>query len=318
MKIRLITPAPPNSLAGNRATAIRWARIFKSLGHTVDISVDYQDQSADLMVALHAWRSATAIEQFSTAYPDRPLVVAITGTDAYRFIHTHPEPTLRSIEFADLLVGLHDLIANTMPPEHRHKMRVIYQSAHPIRSRRPVKRSFRLCVAGHLRDEKDSLRPAMAVRDLPSSSRIRVEHYGKAHTEDWGLRARAEMQQNPRYHWHGEVSHAKLRKVYASSHLLVLPSRMEGGANVISEAVSAGLPVIASNIDGSVGLLGEEYPGYYEVENAGELRRQLLRAETDQHFYNSLVTACAKRRPLFTPDKERNGWQQVLQELRHR
>ena len=316
MKIRLITPAPPSSLAGNRATAIRWARIFKSLGHSVEISVDYQGEPADLMVALHAWRSAEAIDLFSTKYPDRPLIVAITGTDAYKFIHTHPQPTLHSIECADLLVGLHDLIAETVPATHRHKMRVIYQSARAMRSRQPVKRSFRVCVAGHLRDEKDSLRPALAVRDLPASSRIKVEHYGKAHTEDWAQKAEAEMEQNTRYHWHGEVPHAKLRKVYRSSHLLVLPSRMEGGANVISEAVTAGLPVIASHIDGSIGLLGRDYPGYYEVENADQLREQLLRAESDKNFYKSLQAACDKRRELFTPTNERKGWQQVLGELK--
>ena len=316
MNIRLVTPAPPSSLAGNRATAVRWARIFKSLGHSVDISVEYDGQPADLMVALHAWRSAAAIDLFATKFPDRPLVVAITGTDAYKFIHTHPQPTLHSIQCADYLVGLHDLIAETVPAEHRHKMHVIYQSARPIHSRQPVKRSFRVCVAGHLRDEKDSLRPAMAVRELPPSSRIKVEHYGKAHTQDWAQRALEEMEQNQRYRWHGEVPHSTLRKVYRSSHVLVLPSRMEGGANVISEAVTACLPVIASRIDGSIGLLGEDYPGYYEVENADHLRAQLLRAETDQGFYKSLANACNKRRHLFTPENERDGWRNLLKELK--
>ena len=315
MKIHLITPAPPTSLAGNRTTAVRWAQIFRALGHSVEISVDYNGEEADVMVALHAWRSAAAIDLFATKYSDRPLIVAITGTDAYKFIHTHPQPTLHSIHCADRLVGLHDLIAETIPKEHRHKMRVIYQSARAIPSRQPVKLSFRVCVAGHLRDVKDSLRPAYAVRTLPESSRIKVEHFGKAHTPEWAEKAKAEMAINPRYRWHGEVSHTVLRKKYRSSHLLALPSRMEGGANVISEAITAGLPVIASHIDGSIGLLGKEYPGYYEVENTEQLRDRLLQAESDKKYYRSLENACSKRRTLFTPEHQKRRWKELLNEL---
>jgi putative glycosyltransferase (TIGR04348 family) len=315
VKVRLITPAPPRSRAGNRATASRWAAILRELGHRVDVSVDYGGEPADLMVALHAWRSAEAIGRFVHAYPDRPLVVAITGTDAYRFIHSHPEPTLRSIALAHRLVGLHDLIAETVPPEHRHKVRVIYQSARPIAGRHPAQHAFRVCVAGHLREEKDSLRPAMAVRALPAASRLQVDHYGAAHTSDWAATACNEMAMNPRYRWHGEIPYHRLREVYARSHLLVLPSRMEGGANVISEVVVAGLPVIASRIAGSIGLLGPDYPGCYPVEDAAALRELLLRAEADSGFYRSLETACAARRGLFTPERERAGWAALLREL---
>jgi len=315
MRIRLITPAPPRSRAGNRATAARWAAILRGLGHRVDVSMDYAGEPADLMVALHAWRSADAIARFAERYPGRPLVVALTGTDAYRFIHSHPEPTLRSVALADRLVGLHDLIGETVPPEHRAKVRVIYQSARPIARRAPVKGAFRVCVAGHLREEKDPLRPAYAVRDLPRGSRLRVEHYGGAHTPDWAAAAEAEMAVNRRYRWHGEIAHGRLRRVYASAHLLALPSRMEGGANVISEAVVAGLPVVASRIDGSVGLLGADYPGYYPVEDAAALRALLVQAESDRAFYESLEAGCAARRSLFTPERERAGWAALLQEV---
>ena len=315
MRIRLITPAPPRSRAGNRATAARWAAILRDLGHRVDVSVTYGGEPADLMVALHAWRSAEAIARFATEYPDHPLVVALTGTDAYRFILSDPEPTLRSIALADRLVGLHDLIAETVPAEHRAKVRVIYQSAVPVAHRAPPTRVFRVCVAGHLREEKDPLRPAYAVRDLPGSSRLRVDHYGGAHTPDWAAAAAAEMAINPRYRWHGEIPHHRVRQVYARSHLLALPSRMEGGANVVSEAVVAGLPVVASRIPGSIGLLGVDYPGYYPVEDTTGLREMLLRAEADAAFYARLAAGCAARRALFTPERERAGWQSLLEEL---
>ena len=315
MRVRLVTPAARGSRAGNRATANRWAAILRRLGHRVKVSTDYHGEPADLMVGLHAWRSADAIARFAAAYPDRPLVVVLTGTDAYRFIHSHRETTLASLDVADHIVGLHQLIGNVLPERLRVKLRVIIQSARPLQHRQPARRSFRVCFAGHLREEKDPLRPALAVRRLPPGSRIRVDAYGGAHTEDWAAAAQVEMRINPRYRWHGEIPHAELRRVYSRSHLLVLPSVMEGGANVISEAVMAGLPVIASGIEGSVGLLGADYPGYYPVRDTDALRERLLLAESDDGYYARLVAACAARRQLFTPHQEHAGWETLLQDI---
>jgi putative glycosyltransferase (TIGR04348 family) len=267
------------------------------------------------MVGLHAWRSAGAIARFAAGYPQRPLVVVLTGTDAYRFIHSHRETTLASLEAADHIIGLHSLVGNVLPERLRGKLRVIVQSARPLQHRQPARRSFRVCFAGHLREEKDPLRPALAVRGLPSDSRIRVDAYGGAHTDDWAAAAQEEMRTNPRYRWHGEIPHAELRRVYSRSHLLVLPSVMEGGANVISEAVMAGLPVIASDIEGSLGLLGADYPGYYPVQNTGALRERLLRAESDDRYYTGLVAACTARRQLFTPEQEHAGWEKLLADI---
>ncbi len=316
MRIILITPAPPRSRTGNRATATRWANILRSLGHHVQIAVQYDGQKADMMIALHAWRSAESIHHFTDCFPDKPLIVAITGTDAYRFIHSHAQTTQQSIRLAHQLVGLHDLIANTLPADQRHKMNVIYQSAMPITKRMPMKRYFHVSVLGHLREEKDPLRPALAVRLLPGSSRIQIHHYGKTHSLEWENRAREEMASNPRYFWHGEIPHYKIRQVYQRTNLLVLPSRMEGGANVISEAVVAGIPVIASDIEGSIGLLGSDYAGYYAVEDENKLAQLLLDAESSPKFYQALEKACLARQPLFTPEKERDGWHKLLMNTR--
>jgi len=315
MNIRLVTPAPRGSRAGNRASANRWAAILRRLGHRVKVSTDYDGESADLMVGLHAWRSADAIARFAAHYPERPLVVVLTGTDAYRFIRSHREITLASLDAADHIVGLHPLVGNVLPERLRGKLRVIIQSARPLEHRQPARRSFRVCFAGHLREEKDPLRPAMAARELPADSRIRGDAYGGAHGKDWAAAAKAEMRINPRYRWHGEIAHAELRRIYARSHLLVLPSLMEGGANVISEAVMAGLPVIASDIEGSVGLLGEDYPGYYPVQDAEALRDRLLSAESDPGYYAELVAACTARRHLFMPEQEQAGWEKLLLDI---
>jgi len=313
MKISLITPAKKLSRAGNRTTAVRWARIFKELGHQVRVAVDYAQHPADLMVALHAWRSASSVEAFRERYPDHPLILALTGTDIYRFLGSDPEITLRPMDMADALVCLHDLVYQAIPQRFGDKLQVIYQSALPLsRPRSPSQRYFDICVIGHLRDEKDSLRTALAARDLPASSRVRVIHLGKAHNEEWAARAREEMSRNPRYVWRGEVPGWAVRKEFVKTQLMVLSSIMEGGANVVSEAVVAGVPVIASDIPGSVGLLGEDYPGYYPLRDTAALTALLWQVETDPGFRMKLVEHCAGRAPLFSPEGERESWRNLL------
>jgi len=317
MNIIIITPAKQKSLSGNRATAKRWAFFLQQLGHQVHISVDWDGADCDLMIALHAWRSADAIKRFKEKFPQKPLIVAMTGTDLYRFIPSHPEPTLASVKAADQLVVLHDKAYLALPEEAHHKVHVIYQSAIPLPSgmKKKIKRSqrsFDICVVGHLREEKDSLRTAYAVRDLPSSSRIRVRHYGKAHNEEWARMAREEMRINPRYHWFGEVKHWQVRRAYAHCHLMVLSSVMEGGANVISEATVAGLPVIASDIVGSIGLLGDDFAGYYPVQDTNALRDLLIQAESDPGFIKLLKQQGDQRAKLFLPEMEGQQWRELL------
>ncbi|MFW5910075.1 MAG: TIGR04348 family glycosyltransferase, partial [Thiohalospira sp.] len=100
MRIRMITPAAPGSRSGNRATAERWARFLRAGGHRVDIATDYEAEPADAMVALHAWRSAGAAARFRDRHPARPLVVALTGTDLYRFQESDPDTTHRTMGLA--------------------------------------------------------------------------------------------------------------------------------------------------------------------------------------------------------------------------
>ena len=134
-----------------------------------------------------------------------------------------------------------------------------------------------MAVIGHLRDVKDPFRAAEAARRLPARSRIRIVHLGAAETPQWTARAQAEMKANPRYVWRGDRPRAEVRRLLGRARAMVLSSLSEGGANVISEAVAAGVPVLASRIDGSVGLLGRDYPGYFPVGDTAALARLLHR-----------------------------------------
>ena len=316
MHIRMICPAPPRSLYGNRVTALRWARILRKLGHRLTISKDYNGEPCDLLIALHARRSADAALAFRRQHPDKPLIVALTGTDVYRDIH-RSRKARRTLVIADRLLTLQPMAIEELPRRLRSKARVVYQSATgtgggPLRRR---SRWFDVCVLGHLRDVKDPFRAARAARRLPASSRIRVLHAGEAMEEKMAEAARAEEARNPRYRWLGEIPRRKARWLIRSSRLMVLSSRMEGGANVISEAVVDHVPVLASRISGSVGLLGKDYPGYFPVGDSEGLSRLMWRAESDSRFYARLKSRCSRLAPLFHPSREEAAWKKLLREV---
>jgi putative glycosyltransferase (TIGR04348 family) len=316
MKIVLITPEGPTSRTGNRVAAARWARILRGLGHRVRVASDYDGKPADLMVAVHAWRSAAAIEKFKSTYPARPVVLQLSGTDIYHYIDADPVPTLRAMALADRLVALNDLARRVVPKRLRARLSVIHQSAKPLpRPRRPSQ-AVVVAVIGHLRDVKDPLRAAKAARLLPADSRIRVEQVGRAYTPQWAARARAEMAANPRYFWRDDVPAAAVRRLLARSHAMVISSFSEGGANVISEAAVAGVPVLASRMDGNVGLLGTDYPGYFPAGDTQALARLLRRVECEPRFVARLGKALARRAPLFRPAREIAAWRRLLASLR--
>jgi putative glycosyltransferase (TIGR04348 family) len=253
--------------------------------------------------------------RFRGQYPHGPLIVALTGTDLYRDIH-RSLPARQSLETADRLVVLQPCGRDELRPHLRRKIRVIYQSAQPLVTP-PAKnwRFFDVCVLGHLRQEKDPLRTALALGLLPAESKARVIHAGQALSEALAKQARRLMARESRYRWIGEVPRWKARRLLARSRLLVLSSRMEGGANVISEAVVEGVPVLASHISGSVGLLGPHYPGFFEVGDTEALARLLWQAESEARFYQRLHDACVRRAPLFQPKHERASWESLLHEL---
>jgi putative glycosyltransferase (TIGR04348 family) len=314
MRICIVTPAGPKLRNGNRMTAARWARFLRQLGHEVLLEESWSVGEPDLMIALHARRSHPSTRRYATACPNRPLIVALTGTDLYRDIRSD-EAARESLELATALIVLQEKGPEELIPRHRAKTHVVYQSAEPVKRQPPAKRYFGVCVIGHLRDEKDPFRAVLAARLLPPTSRIRVTHMGRPYDDEFAGRAQLEASENTRYRWIGEVLPWKARRVLARSRLLAQTSVMEGGANVVSEALASGVPVVASDIPGNVGMLGEDYPGYYPVGDEEALSRLLYRAETDSAFYEKLEAGCETRRHLVLPEREKAGLGRVVEEV---
>jgi putative glycosyltransferase (TIGR04348 family) len=318
MKITIVTPAPPRTRKGNRVTALRWSRILKQLGHQVGIQQEYNGESCDVLIALHARRSFASIERFRRLHADRPLIVALTGTDLYGDIRSDAKAR-QALTWASRLVVLQPLGRRELPKRFRAKTRVIYQSNEaPSQVSAPRRQVFQVCVLGHLRPVKDPFRTALASRLLPPSSRVRIAHVGAALDSEMADQVRAEVAANPRYRWLGDLPRWRALRVLAQSRLLVLTSVMEGGANVISEAISASVPVLSSHIPGSIGMLGAGYPGFFPVGDTQALATLLTRAETDNGFYNRLTRWCRRLQPVVRPARERQSWRRLLSEVKER
>jgi putative glycosyltransferase (TIGR04348 family) len=316
VKITLVTPAPAQIHTGNRTTADRWARLLRELGNEVNVQRDWNGEQRDLLIALHARRSFPAMQRFREKHPRAPLILVLTGTDIYSDLGKGAE-AMRSLDLATRIVVLQELAVGAVPESSRGKVNVIYQSAEPPAISPPREKGcFQVCVLAHMRRVKDPLRAAYAARELPASSRIQIKHAGAVLDPEFEGQVEGEQRTNLRYRWLGPLTHEKAVDLLARSHLLALTSHLEGGANVVSEAIAVCTPVISSLIPGSIGILGKEYPGYFPVGDTVALRKQLQKAESNDAFYGDLQDRVARLRPLVSTDREREAWSDLLTELR--
>ncbi len=319
--ICIVTPALGQANNGNAHTAERWKHFLLPVAD-VDLALKWNGEPCDALIALHARRSAASVAAFRTAYPHAGVAVVLTGTDLYRDVVEGDVQALHSLECADELVVLQERGAASLRPAWAAKTRTIVQSAARMRSAKVEHggndNSLKLVAIGHLREEKDPLTLLQAVAALPADSRIRVEHIGRALDESLAEAATATMQAYPRYRWLGGLTHAATRRHLADADALVHMSRMEGGANVIIEATRSGVPVLASRIDGNLGLLGDDYAGTFAVGDAADLAQLMLRFEKESDFRALLEQQCAQREPLFGPAAERAGVRRLLHDLLRR
>jgi putative glycosyltransferase (TIGR04348 family) len=315
VRIAVVSPGRPGLDTGNQVTARRWARLLRDLGHRVTVQPEYDGRPSDMLLALHARKSFPSLERFRKERPGKPVVVALTGTDLYGDIRSSPEAR-RSLELADRLVLLQPAGLEELALPERAKARTIYQSATRPRGRFPPRRDvFEVLVLGHLRPVKDPLRAAAAARLRPASSRLRVLHAGAALTPEAAGAARHEEASNQRYRWLGPLPRWRALRLLARVRALVLTSQMEGGANVVSEALACSVPVLSSRIPGSTGILGSDYPGYFAVGDAKGLAILLARAEDEPAFLADLRRRARALSSLVSPARERESWRRLLREL---
>jgi putative glycosyltransferase (TIGR04348 family) len=266
----------------------------------------WQGEPADLLLALHARRSHASVAAFRAAHPRRPVVVTLTGTDLYKDLPDDKEAR-DSLAIANKLVVLQDDAPRHVPLRWRRKCHVVFQSARILEPARKHRDRLDCIVVGHLRAEKDPLVASRALALIPRDVPVYVRHIGEALDATLGAAVREAARRDPRYRWIGGLPHGLARAAIKEAHVLVHASLMEGGANVIAEAVTAGTPVVASRISGNVGMLGENYPGYFEAGNASALAALLVSLLEHPERFRELTLSCAARMALFTPERERQA-----------
>jgi len=278
------------------------------------VLTQWQGERCDLLVALHAKRSHASVLRYRAAQPSGPLAVVLTGTDLYRDLPASAQAR-RSLELADRVIVLQDDAPRRLEPHLRRKTRVVFQSANPSVRHGPSSHGLRVAVIGHLREEKDPFRAAAALALLPPDADVEVVQLGAALAPGMRREATRWMAREPRYRWLGSVPHARALAWLAKSHLLVVSSRMEGGANVIAEAARIGTPVLASRVPGNVGMLGRDYAGYFPLGDERALAKLLQRAASEPDYRPRLRRALRARRKLFAPGAERAALLRALSPL---
>ena len=307
-RVLIVSPAAASANNGNWHTAERWQRF---LAPVADAAIGGPGDGAtpgdaDLMIALHARRSADAVRRWRATRPGAPLALVLTGTDLYRDLDHDPRAR-HSLECASRIVVLQEEALRRLDATTRAKAVVIVQSARALRAvRRPGDPEF--VAVGHLRAEKDpeTLMRAACLLAAEGAAQ-RIAHIGAALDAELGEAARATAAACPGYRWLDALAHGAARRAIARARALVHPSVMEGGANVVIEAVRSGVPVLASRIDGNVGLLGAGYAGFFPVGDARALAALMRRFVADAAFADHLAAQCAAREPLFLPAAERRA-----------
>lgn len=316
MKITIVSPAAANSLSGNETTAQRWAQMLTELGHHAEITNRWMDAPGDALLALHAKKSHDSIGRFAAAYPKRPCIVGLSGTDIYVEGILAVE-AVQSMAVATHLVALQPLALEEIPADYRRKGRVIYQS---VQSPAPALGSreedfFDVAIMAHLREVKDPLRPAFAARQMPAISRLRVVHMGGAMDRVLAEQTQREVESNRRFITLGNLKRQNALERLGQCHVFVNSSLREGGANAVGEAIAASVPVIASHIPGNIGLLGPEHPAYFPPRDTDALAQLLRRAEEDADFLRAIKGNGDARKHLFEPARELAAWDALLQGL---
>ena len=329
-RILIICPYTQAANNGNWQTAQRWATMLGER-YEVTIAQDWDGHHCDAMLALHARRSAPAIARWAQAKTSNNtsanthaigLGVVLTGTDLYRDIHVDASAQA-SLNAAQILLALQERAPAALPLACSHKARVIFQSTQvsPFQDAANKidlgRKNFRVVMVGHLRTEKAPETLFAAAHFLRSHAAMSFVHIGAALDPELGAAAQACALANPNYQWLGGLPHQETLAQIQQAHLLVHASHMEGGAHAILEAVCAGTPVLASDIDGNIGMLGDDYAGYFKVGNAGSLVDLLLQCSADfpNDTYRRLEQQCDQRAPLFSPAAEKARLLQLVEEL---
>jgi len=314
MKVCVASPYPLSELKGNSVTTDRIVAMLNEGGVKARGSYGNDGEPADILITLHAIKGAPAVFDFKKKTPNGRVIILLTGTDIYQGLAEGSQIGGDALQVADRIVVPQEAAIRKLPEKVRGKTVVIRPSLDPIAVKATSSQSpFVISVVGHLRPVK---RPFLTIETLaqhPEWSDLEVWQIGQALDAEMRKTAEFWMEEDKRYRWCGGLPREESLALCAKSSLTINSSILEGGANAVLEAMTMGVPVLASRIEGNVGLMGDDYPGYFEEGGMAKALEAIMHQRVDLDEWSLLL---ADRLPLFSRVRESESWLELLIELK--
>jgi len=315
MKVCVASPYALTELKGNTVTTERIVDLLVTGGIEARASHLFDGAEADVLIALHAVKGAPAVFDFREKFPEGKVVILITGTDLYESLPAGSEMGHRALREADRIVVVQEDAVLRLPEELREKTLVIPASLDPIEvSANAVAPPFVISIVGHPRPVK---RPFLVMEEVakhPEWRDVEVWQIGEALDEESLKKGEEWLENDSRYRWFGGLPREEALALCAQSSLTINSSILEGGANAVLEAMTMGVPVLASRIEGNEGLLGKDYQGYFEEGKLGEVLQEIFDQKVD---LSEWVAQASERLPLFSREAESRSWLELLVHLNY-
>ena len=299
------TPYPLDSAKGNVVSATRIAGLLGGLAiHSPEANLE----GAETVIALHARKSFSLIEK-AAAKPGCKLIVLLTGTDLYDDIPAGNQNALKSLALADALVVAQESSIADIPAEYRSKAHVCHKSMTIDLPAPPPRREEKLItIVGHLREIKNPFVAVLPALELG----FEVVQLGRALEPGFAEKAQDLTQAHSSYSWLGGVSREESLHWLSRSTATINSSLMEGGANSVLEALHCDCPVIASDIPGNRGILGDTHPALFSPDDHATLSSHLRSLGNDSAFRQRILSCQSSRKSLFTPEQETSDWLNLI------
>ena len=303
MKINVCTGYPLHSPRGNTTTAYRIVERLQQAGHQATAMHTDTPPAADAQISLHVLKTAAASAYFAKNNSGR-LFICLTGTDMNGGFEQNPKLSEQTIGLAEKLIVAHPACLPQIPNRWQSKTVVIYPSVtlpelDAIET--PALPLF-TCI-GHLRPIKAPHLMHSAIQKIPQADLIAAS-LGNAYDVTDGQQALLNARQDGRYRWHAGFDRKTALEWMNASLATINSSLSEGGANTVMEAIQLRVPVLATDIPGNRGFLGDDYEGYFETGRSDQLAELMSRCLEQTDFVERLKSQLDQRRPLFSIERE--------------
>lgn len=301
-----------DSQKGNSITARRISSLLGKAGQNARAICDEQLPACDTLIALHATKTLHHSRRFKRDNPQGNLIIYLTGTDLYRELPAGNPDFFEALELADYLVVSQSISLSSIPVIYQHKARVVTASVElPEITSIATPPQPSLALVGHLRAVKNPFLLTHALALLPDLD-IHAYSIGESREEEMSATARKWEQREERYRWLGNLPHSDALGWMQQVTATLNTSHLEGGANSIAESIVLGTPVLASRIEGNLGMLGDDYAGYFTPNSPTELANLIHRTVTDPAFLAQLQQQVKARQANFSTEQETAGWLTII------